>query len=63
MRFSTDKTEHTTAVDGPVVDHWLEDMRHAYAVTNTPQIGATETEQNPGTNPNMLLTRQRTKQT
>ena len=24
MRFPTDTTKHTTAFDGPVVDHWLD---------------------------------------
>ena len=24
MHFPTDSTAHTTAFDGPVVDHWLE---------------------------------------
>ena len=24
MHFPTDRTAHTTAFDGPVVDHWLE---------------------------------------
>ena len=39
MHFSTDRIAHTTAIDGPVVDHWLGDViqaetrQHSYLAT------------------------------
>ena len=38
MHFPTDKTEYTTAFDGPVVDYWLE--RKIAQTANAPTMQA-----------------------
>ena len=40
MHFLTDRTAHTTAIDGPVVDHWLEQKMAQTANASTMQEGA-----------------------
>ena len=48
MHFRTDRTTHTTAFDGPVVDHWLEQK-----IAQTPNASAMHDQFTMSEDPNL----------